>query len=310
MFVLNGNRRPDHAFRVFINAKNGHSTNLPFYTSLVSGVVDHLNRNVTKRKDILPLFKSDKNKINVVIEQNKLYDEINTNKSYVAFNIVQNKSKTHPLHGLIAYIYILPKTMLVKAPIQYRKNFKASILPDVIVESFSSDPLVKLFKFSKGRAKPIYIRSKTEAEFYASETGLSFTVVDALKVAKVSVDSAQEGYDLYIDNKKIEVTLVKTDVYSIHVINDSYKAKAKFKKPHKLVFHGKNIEVFSDRDIKTLPAGLYQTAGDTIGYIFIEQFESLVSGVFRQYHFLESNDKHVKAILEKFSVSKAVDVVD
>jgi hypothetical protein len=310
MFVLNGNRRPNHAFSIYINAKKNNSNNLPLYTSLVTDVVQHLNRNVTKRKDILPLFRADKNKIDVVIEQNMLYDEINNNKSYVVFNIVENKSKNHPLHGLVAYIYVLPKTILVRAPIQYKKNFQASIRPDVTVESFSADPLVKLFKFSKGRAKPIYIRSKTEAEFYASETGLSFTVVDALKVAKVSVDSAQEGYDLYINNKKIEVTLVKTDVYSIHVTTDSYKAKSKFKKTHKFVFHGKNIEVFSDRDIKTLPAGLYQTAGDTFGYIFIEQFESLVSGVFRQYHFLESNDKHVKAILEKFSVSKAVEVVD
>lgn len=302
MFNVNGNRRPAPSFIVNLSMKNGKYVKPYLQQRILQSGIEQVNRiygEVTER-EIVNSFKSLDMKVSVQIIQSNL-EKLDNAYNHILYNIVQDKrtkrkGKDNPSFGSVAYIYVIPKAHLVGNPVQKSDHFIAKMQPDCIVESRDEMKMTNIFKFPRRKRSDIFVKSKAEAEYFSALNDKAhYETVQALRMGK----------DYFVDDKKVKIVSIKTDLHTIRCVESEAVAKETFKSVYKCQFVGSNYACFANVNVKSLAPGLYRCSFKKEGYLFIELFDSEVTGKVRMVHFLDDKNTKTADILLKYPVLAA-----
>lgn len=302
MFTLNGNRRPAPSFIVNLSMKKGKYVMPYLQQRILTSGVEQLNRTygeVTER-EIVAAFKSLDMKVSVNILQSNI-QKLDKVHNYILYNIVQNKRTKkggveNPNFGSVAYIYVIPKSSIVGVPKQYEDRFVAKMQPDCIVESREQMKMTNIFKFPRRQRGEVFVKSKAEADFFSKLNGdAPYETIQALRV-----DS-----DYLVNDKKVKVVTIKTDLHTIRCFDSEEVAKEAVGQIFKFSFNGSNYGSYANVNVKNLNPGLYRCVNKKEGYLFIEIFDSVVSGKIKMIHFLDTNKEKTEEILISHPIQTA-----
>lgn len=292
MFVINGNRQPSPSFVVHQRPNDKNTMGLEVIRMLTKNVVHHFNNSVNDIEKLKDLFRIEK--VETTIDKSRFLTNFDSRDNYVLVNIEKNKQKSSPNYGVHAFFYVIPKKMIVGKPKQDDYTFKAVIHPEAVFQNPA--PETSLFHFARHRQSDIFVRSLTEAKFLAEELGsIPFEKVDAIQINE----------DFFVNDRKVKVMPVKTDLYTIQLFIHKSEADIHFYKVHQVEITGKHAPVFSDKNVKDLNVGLYKVTGSHDGYLLIERLDSVVSGPIRLYHFIKDNDPRATKFVEQMGLSVA-----
>lgn len=302
MFTLNGNRRPAPSFIVSLSMKKGKYVMPYLQQRILTSGVEQLNRiygEVTER-DIVNAFSSLDMKVSVNILQSNI-EKLDKVHNHILFNIVQNKrtkkgNVANPDFGSVAYIYVIPKSSIVGNPIQYKDRFTAKMQADCVVESRDEMKMTNIFKFPRRQRGEIFVKSKAEAEFFSKiNDNAEYETIPALRV----------GSDYLVNDKKVKISNIKTDLHTIRCFDSEELAKEAFGQIFKFSFTGTNYGSYANVNVKNLNPGLYRCVNKKEGYMFIEIFDSVVSGKIKMIHFLDTNKEKTEEILINHTIQAA-----
>jgi hypothetical protein len=297
MFIANGNRRPAPSLIVKIAMKSGRYIMPHLQKQMIANGMCYLKNiygNVTEA-DIVKCFTALDAKVSLVMQHSNL-DLMDKTENFILYNITQNKHKKHPDFGTIAHVYIIPKTHFVSHPVQYADRFVAKLHADVMVNTRDDMRMSKVFQFKRHHKADIIVKSKTEADFFSASNGnVPYEVVDVMRV---------DGNYL-INNKKVKVTTIRTDLHTVRFFDQESEAKQSFGTAFKFTLVGSNYASYANANIKNLEPGLYRCIGKREGYLFIEVFQSAVTGKVRLVHFLDSNKEVTEEFLLQYPVKNA-----
>jgi len=302
MFNVNGNRRPAPSFIVTLSMKNGKYIKPFLQQRLLKNGIDQVHRiyGEVSEREIVNSFKSPDMKLSVQIIQTNL-EKLDNVYNHILYNIVQDKrikrnGQANPNFGSVAYIYVIPKAHIVGNPVQYNDHFIAKMQPDCVVESRDEMKVTNIFKFPRRKRGDIFVKSKAEAEYFSKiNEDAPYETIQALRVGK----------DYLVNDKKIKIASIKTDLHTIRCVDSESVAKETFKSVSKCTFVGANYACFANVNVKGLAPGLYRCIFRKEGYLFIELFESEITGKVRMVHFLDEKNEKTAGILMKYPVLAA-----
>lgn len=325
MFILNGNRRPAPSFVVNLSMKKGKYVKPSLQQRIIDSGVSQLNRiygEVTER-EIVNSFSTLDMKVSVNIIQANI-DKLDKDHNHILYNVVQNKRTkkngvANPDFGSVAYIYVIPKANIVGNPIQRRDSFVAKMQADCIVESREEMKMIKIFHFPRRQRGDIFVKSKAEADYFSKQNdNAPYETVEALRLSSdhclkggavvVKPENKQPqrtGYDYFVNDKKIKIATIRTDLHTIRCFDSEVVAKEAFGQVFKFSFTGSSYSCYSNANVKNLKPGLYRCVNKKEGYLFIEILDSAVLGKVRMIHFLDDKNEKTAEMLMKFPVSTA-----
>jgi len=325
MFILNGNRRPAPSFVVNLSRKKGKYVKPSLQQRIIDSGISQLNRiygEVTER-EIVSAFSSLDMKVSVNIVQANI-EKLDKVHNHILYNVVQNKrtmkhGQDNPDFGSVAYIYVIPKANIVGNPIQRSNSFVAKMQADCIVESREDMKMTKIFKFPRRQRGDIFVKSKAEADYFSKQhDNAPYETVEALRlssdhcvkdgavVAKPENKQPQKtGYDYFVDDKKIKISTIRTDLHTIRCFDSEAVAKEAFGQVFKVSFTGGSFSYYTNANVKSLQPGLYRCVNKKEGYLFIEIHESAVLGKVRMVHFLDEKHEKTSEMLLKYPVLTA-----
>lgn len=302
MFTLNGNRRPAPSFIVSLSMKKGKYVMPYLQKRIITSGVDQLSRvygEVTER-EIVDAFKSLDMKVSVNILHANI-EKLDKEHNHILYNIVQNKRKKvggvdNPNFGTVAYIYVIPKASIVGYPNQLKESFIAKMQSDSFVPSRDEMKMTNIFKFPRRQRGEIFVKSKAEADFFSKiNDNAEYETIQALRV----------GSDYLVNDKKVKIANIKTDLHTIRCFDSETVAKEAFGQAFKFSITGSNYSFYANVNVKNLNPGLYRCVNKKEGYLFIEIFDSVVSGKVKMVHFLDANKEKTEEILISHTIQAA-----
>lgn len=302
MFTLNGNRRPAPSFIVKLSMKKGKYVMPYLQQRILSSGVDQLTRiyGEVSERDIVNSFQSLDMKVSVNILKSNL-ERLDKDHNHVLYNIVQNKRTKkggveNPDFGSVAYIYVIPKSSIVGHPKQFKDRFTAKMQPDCVVESRDEMKMTNIFKFPRRQRGDVFVKSKAEAEFFSKlHEDAPYETIQALRV----------GTDYLVNDKKVKIVAIKTDLHTIRCFDSEDVAKKAFGSIFKFSFVGSNYGCYANVNVKSLTPGLYRCVNKKEGYLFVEILESAINGKMRMVHFLDEKNEKTAEMLLKYPIQTA-----
>lgn len=296
MFTLNGNRRPAPSFIVSLSMKKGAYVMPHLQKRILVNGIQQMKRlyGDLLEKDVVKAFSSMDVKISVNILQSNL-ERMDRDKNHILYNIVQNKHKNHPDFGSVAHIYVIPTVNLVSHT-QFNDYFIAKMQPDCVIESREEMKMTNIFKFPRRTRGEIFVKSKAEADYFSKENqNAPYETVQALRV----------GTNYLVNDKKVKISNIKTDLHTIRCLDNESVAKEAFGTAFKFTFTGANYTAYSNVNVKNLNPGLYRCLNRKEGYMFVEIFNSAVTGKVRMVHFLDEKQEKTAEMLLKYKIQTA-----